>query len=292
MKIIFMGTPDFAVHTLNALTASPHEVVAVFTQPDKPRNRGKKVSFSPVKEAALVKNIPVFQPESLKNAEIPPCDCIVVAAYGVLLPESVLSLPKHGCLNVHASLLPKYRGAAPINRAIMNGETKSGITIMQMDKGLDTGNMLLKKEVKITPSMSATELHDSLAQVGGKLLVEALDSIGSLTPTEQDSSQSTHAAKLSKAECELDLSKTAAELLNHIRGLADYPCAFTRYGDKRIKIYRAVSGNVADGIPIVCGDGQTLTLTEIQPENGKRMNSKEFLMGIKNSNTNRKDIIQ
>jgi methionyl-tRNA formyltransferase len=286
MKIIFMGTPDFAVHSLNALINSPHEVAAVFTQPDKPRNRGKKVTFSPVKEAALKHSIPVFQPATKQeitetvNCQLSTVNCIVVAAYGMLLSEAVLNFPKYGCINVHASLLPKYRGAAPINRAIMNGETESGITIMQMDKGLDTGDMLLSESVPIPPDMTATELHDALAEVGGRLIVHTLDNIGTISPLKQDDSFATHAAKLTKAECELDLSKSALELYNQIRGLADYPCAYTVINGKRLKIYRAIVGDDDLGVPLKCADG-TLTLTEIQPENGKRMSATDFLKGNK-----------
>jgi methionyl-tRNA formyltransferase len=285
MKIIFMGTPDFAVHSLNALIKSKHEVAAVFTQPDKPRNRGKKVTFSPVKQAALQHNIPVYQPETKQeitetvNCQLSIVNCIVVAAYGMLLPEAVLNFPEYGCINVHASLLPKYRGAAPINRAIMNGETESGITIMQMDKGLDTGDMLMTEGVPIPPDMTATELHDVLAAVGGRLIVHTLDNIGTIIPVKQDDLRATHAAKLTKAECELDLTRPALELYNKIRGLADYPCAYTVIGGKRVKIYRAAVGNDL-GVPLKCADG-TLTLTEIQPENGKRMSAVDYMNGAK-----------
>ncbi|MCL1866037.1 MAG: methionyl-tRNA formyltransferase [Oscillospiraceae bacterium] len=288
MRIVFMGTPDFAVKSLDSLQDSPHEVAAVFTRADKPRNRGKKVAFSPVKEAALKYDIPVYQPTSLKTdesvhiiKEINP-DCIVVAAYGVILPESVLNIPKHGCINVHASLLPKYRGAAPINRCIMDGETKSGVTIMQMDKGLDTGDMLLSEEVAIHDSMTATELHDILAQVGGRLIVHTLDNIGNLTPTKQDDKQATYASMLTKTECELDCSHSAKALYNRIRGLADSPCAYTFIGDKRVKVFKAaLNADAESGIAIKCGDGETLFLTEIRPEGGKRMSAAEFLRGLR-----------
>jgi len=278
MKILFMGTPDFAVHSLNALIASQHEVTAVFTQPDKPRNRGKKVSFSPVKETALQHSIPVFHQLS-GNEELLAVDCVIVAAYGVIIPERILKLPIYGCLNIHASLLPKYRGAAPINRCIMDGENESGITIMQMDKGLDTGDMLLKESVVIDEDMTATQLHDSLAEIGGRLIVQALDNIDSLKPIKQDDNLATYAAKITKAECEIDLAKTAEQIINHIRGLADYPCAYTNYEGKRIKIYRAAEG-VAEGIVLNCSDGM-ITLTEIQPEGKKRMSASDYLRGIK-----------
>jgi methionyl-tRNA formyltransferase len=286
MKTIFMGTPDFAVSSLKALLDSKHEVAAVFTRADKPRNRGKKVTFSPVKEAALEHSIAVYQPDSLKAEEtteiikqINP-DCITVAAFGMILPESVLALPQYGCLNVHASLLPKYRGAAPINRCIMEGQTESGITIMQMDKGLDTGDILLSQRVQITPDTTASQLHDILADLGGKLLVRVLDSIGSLQPVKQDDSICTYAAMLTKSECEIDLSRRAEEVNNHIRALADYPCAYTFIGEKRVKVYRAVVGE-APGIPLKCRGGEIITLTEIQPEGGRRMNAAEYLKGNK-----------
>jgi methionyl-tRNA formyltransferase len=252
----------------------------VFTQPDKPRNRGKKITFSPVKQVALENNLTVFQPETkeelttIVNCQLSTVNCIAVAAYGMILPKSVLNFPKYGCINVHASLLPKYRGAAPINRAIMNGETESGVTIMQMDVGLDTGDMLLTEKVAISQTMTATQLHDSLAEIGGRLLVQAFDNIDSIAPIKQDDSQATYAAKITKAECELDLSRPASELYNHIRGLADYPCAYTFINGKRIKIYRAELGESV-GIPLECG----ITLTEIQPESGKRMSAADFLKG-------------
>ena len=294
MKLIFMGTPDFAVPSLTSLIKE-HEVVAVFTQPDKPRGRGNKVTFSPVKTVATEHGIPVYQPLNLKLPEthellraLAP-DCIVVAAYGVLLPQAVLDIPKYGCINVHASLLPKYRGAAPINRCIMDGETQTGVTIMQMEKGLDTGDMLLKGAVDITPDMTATGLHDVLAELGGTLIATALRDIDVLVPIKQDDNEATYAAKIQKADCEIDFTRPAEQVCNFIRGLADYPCGYCvlrDYGGKRAKVYRAeiekvsrASGNV--GIDIICGDGETVTLTEIQPDGGKRMRALDFINGYK-----------
>lgn len=278
-----MGTPDFAVHSLNAILASSHEVVAVYTRADKPRNRGKKVTFSPVKDVAVASEVPVEQPTTLKTAEALEilrgynADCIVVAAYGMILPESVLNLPKYGCVNVHASLLPKYRGAAPINRCIMEGESESGVTIMQMNAGIDTGDMLLAESVAIGSDMTASQLHDALAEVGGRLIVDALDNIGDLTHTKQDDSRSTHADKLTKVECEIDFTKSPQQICDHVRGLADYPCAFAFHEGKRLKVYRAVAGErEADGI--VMGG---VTLTEVQPEGGKRMKAVDYLRGIR-----------
>ena len=268
-----MGTPDFAAVSLNALLNSKHEVVAVYTQPDKPRNRGKKISFSPVKELALERGIPVEQPTTLKDGEALEAlrgynpDCIAVAAYGMILPQSILDLPKYGCINVHGSLLPKYRGAAPINRCIMEGQSESGITIMQMEAGLDTGAMLLHEKVDIPETMTATELHDTLAELGGRLIVQALNDIDTLVPIKQSDSEATYAAKLTKEECELDLSKPVSEVLNKIRGLADYPCAFTYHEGVRLKIYRAVQ------------ESGRVIFTEVQPEGGKRMSMEAFLRG-------------
>ena len=282
-----MGTPDFAAVSLKSLINSQHEVTAVFTRADKPKDRGKKIVFSPVKTMALEHDIPVEQPVTLKTPESFEIlkkynhDCIVVAAYGVILPQTVLDLPKYGCINVHASLLPKYRGAAPINRCIMNGETESGITIMQMDSGIDTGDMLMSGKVPVSPDMTASQLHDILAETGGKLLVQALDNIDSLVHTKQDDSLSTYAAMLTKDECRIDFSKSAEEICNHIRGLADYPCAYTFYNEKRLKVYRAVIGQVK-GICMTCGNGEIITLTEIQPEGKKRMSADDFLKGEKN----------
>ncbi|MCL2070947.1 MAG: methionyl-tRNA formyltransferase [Oscillospiraceae bacterium] len=291
MRIIFMGTPDFAVYTLNALINSAHEVVSVFTQPDKPQGRGKKVGFSSVKSAASAHGIPVVQPTTLKTVKthkdakrlfggIEP-DCIVVAAYGMILPEAILNFPKYGCLNVHASLLPKYRGAAPINRCIMEGETETGVTIMQMDKGLDTGDMLLSEKAAIGEDMNASELHDVLAELGGTLIVKVLDNIEEFKPIKQNDAESTYAAKLTKDECKIDFSRSAKEIRDFIRGLADYPCAYTFIGDKRVKVYRTVIGKMQEGIPVKCGNDEFITLTDIKPEGGKRMSAVEFLRGHK-----------
>jgi methionyl-tRNA formyltransferase len=260
-----------------------------------------------VKEVALSRNIPVEQPATLRSEEMLAIlrgyapDCIVVAAYGMILPESVLELPKYGCINVHASLLPKYRGAAPINRCIMNGESESGVTIMQMDVGLDTGDMLSAEAVPIGADMTASELHDTLAEVGGRLLVETLADIDSVKAAKQDDALSTYAEKLTKAECEIDFTRTPTEICHHVRGLADYPCAWTVYWQgvelcstraglkdscklsqdtrsseqgRRIKVYRAVAGE-AEGVRI-----GGVTLTEVQPEGGKRMSGADFLRGL------------
>lgn len=274
-RVVFMGTPDFAVKSLDALICSPYEVVGVFTGTDKPRGRGNRISFTPVKKLALERGIPVYQPATLKSTEayetlkaLNP-DVVAVAAYGLILPENILELPKFGCINVHASLLPKYRGAAPINRCIMNGEVKSGITIMRMDKGLDTGDALLSGEVDITRDMTATELGGVLAELGSRLLINALDNMETLPRVRQEHSEATYAPSIDKKECEIDLSKPPEVIYNFIRGLADYPAAYTFMGGKRIKVYRSLIKN------------NEIEFTEVQPEGGKRMSMEAFLRGLK-----------
>jgi len=275
MRVVFMGTPDFAVKSLEALIRSPYEVAAVFTRPDKPRGRGNKVSFTPVKELAVEHGIPVHQPTALKSEEVYDAlksiapDCIAVAAYGLILPANILALPEYGCINVHASLLPKYRGAAPINRCIMDGEDKSGVTIMQMDKGLDTGDMLLSEEVDIPRETTATELEGVLAELGARLLIEALDNINTLPRVKQDHSKASYASMIDKKDCEIDLSKPPEDIYNFIRGLADSPTAYTFISGKRVKVFKSV---IKEG---------KIEFTEVQPEGGKRMSMEAFLRGLK-----------
>lgn len=229
-----MGTPDFAVSALEELHKH-HNVMAVFTQPDKPKNRGKKMQAPPVKECAEKYGIPVYQPLSLRKGEdaekslellkqLAP-DCIVVAAYGQILPESILELPKYKCINIHASLLPKYRGAAPIQKCIIDGETESGVTTMLMAKGLDTGDMLMSRSVKITPDMTGGELHDSLAATGGELIIETLKACeeGTIKPVPQDDSLSCYAGLITKEMCRIDFSKNAIDVYNFIRGMSPSP---------------------------------------------------------------------
>jgi methionyl-tRNA formyltransferase len=317
-----MGTPGFAASALQALIESEHEIARVFTKPDKPKGRGNKIMFSPVKELALKHGFPVFQPVSLKNPEdietvkaIKP-DCIVVAAYGLILPEEILEL---NCINIHASLLPKYRGAAPINRVIMNGETETGITVMKMAQGIDTGDMLLSEKVSIDNEMTASVLHDILAETGAKLIIKTLELLekGGLTPVKQDASISSYAHMLKKEECRIDFSKPATEVCNFIRGLADSPCAYTFLGVQRIKIYKALRqeskfkiqdlgiqdsepgkpfpagkaclpGKIVDGSEFIvaCGNHSFIKITELQPEGGRRMKTEEFLKGINRNNIN------
>lgn len=303
MNIVFMGTPDFAVTALEALI-DKHNVMAVFTQPDKPKNRGKKMQFTPVKECAVAHNIPVYQPLSLRKGEdaeksvqilteLSP-DCIVVAAYGQILPQSVLDLPKYGCVNIHASLLPEYRGAAPIQRCIIDGKKQSGITTMQMSAGLDTGDMLMRSVVTITEEMTAGELHDSLAQKGGELIIKTLDGLenGTVVPEKQDDSLSCYAPMISKEDCRIDFSLPAENVYNFIRGMSPSPCAYTFMDGKRLKVYFAEKSEKTSQLPcgtvtdntdftVVCGDNKCIRLSSVQGEGGKRMSAKDFLRGNK-----------
>lgn len=301
MKIVFMGTPDFAVPCLKTLFESNHEVSAVFTQPDKPKGRGYKMIPTPVKKAALEYDLPVYQPSSLRKGEdaerclkvlkeIDP-DLIVVTAYGQILPKEILELPKYGCVNIHASLLPKYRGAAPINWCLLNGETKTGVTSMVMAEGLDTGDMLIKHETEIGENETYQELYDRLAEIGGKVLAETIEAIekNELVPEKQDDSLSCYSPMIRKEMSALDFSKSAMEVHNIIRGVT----GFTKLGGKRLKVYRskietkimpeAENGEIIDPetFTVKCGDGKLITFCEIQLEGSKRMNTGDFLRGRK-----------
>ena len=293
MRILYMGTPDFAVLPLQALIRAGHEVCAVITQPDKPTGRGYKMTPPPVKVAALEANIPVYQPETLRNCaiadlleELSP-ELIAVAAYGKILPEYVLNFPKFGCINVHASLLPRYRGAAPINRCLMEGEAETGVTIMYMEKGLDTGDMLAKRATPITDEDNAESLHDRLAAIGADLLVETLANLENITPEKQDDAAHTYAAMLTKSDCRIDFSRTAREVFNQIRGLSPFPGAFTTLEGKMLKVYRAeiVSGRgepgrviEGEGLTVACGEG-AVRLVELKPEGKKCMTDSQYLNG-------------
>lgn len=301
MNIIFMGTPDFAVPCLEELIKSGHKVTGVFTQPDKPKNRGQKMQFSPVKECAVAHDIPVFQPLSLRKGEDAEKsleilkehnpDCIVVAAYGQILPKAVLDLPKYGCINVHASLLPRYRGAAPIQHCIIDGEEKTGITIMYMAEGLDTGDMIIKDEVIIDERMTASILHDKLTEISGPLLLKALTQLenGTAQRTPQTDENTCYASMISKEMCRIDFTKPMAEVYNFIRGMSASPCAFTIMGGKRLKVYFAEKTDIKtdlpsgttvdDGFAVACGDGYAIRLSDIQLEGSKRMNVNDFLRG-------------
>ncbi len=301
MKIVFMGTPDFAVTVLDEILKTKHEVGIVATQPDKAKNRGKKVQYTPVKELALEHDIKVLQPEKVRGneeffAELEAYkpDMIVVVAYGQILPKEILELPKYGCINVHASLLPHLRGAAPIQRAIIEGDEETGVTIMQMAEGLDTGDMLLKESIKIG-DMNYSELHDALADIGAKLAVEALDKAekGELSPESQDDSLASYAKMIFKQDGKIDFSKEPQEVERLIRGFDPWPGAFCDYGDIVMKLWKAEplqektgekAGTVLEvsdaGIKIACGNA-ALLVSEIQVPGKKRVKVSDYLKGNK-----------
>lgn len=298
MKVIYMGTPDFAVGPLEAIIQAGHEVKAVVTQPDKPKGRGKEMAASPVKVCALKYNIPVLTPVKIKAEEAVeklreyPADIFVVAAFGQILSEEILQMPKYGCINIHASLLPEYRGAAPIQWSIIDGKKETGITIMQMDRGLDTGDILFQKKVPITPEDTGESLFDKLARTGSEFITEALLKIekGDVHPVKQDDEKSSYAKMLTKAVGKIDWNKSAVEIERLVRGLNSWPSAYTEYKGKQLKIWKAEVMPAMEGAPgtiakvtkdqvIVCtGDG-ALALEEIQLEGKKRMRTKEFLLG-------------
>ena len=296
MKIVFMGTPDFAVPSLQALLDAGHEVCAVYTQPDKPQGRKQILTAPPVKELALQYHIPVYQPATLKNEEeqeklraLAP-EVIIVVAYGKLLPKAVLDIPPRGCINVHGSLLPRWRGAAPIQWSVIAGDQKAGVTTMQMAEGLDTGDMLLTYETEIGARETAGELFDRLAQAGAELLVRTLVELDSITPRPQDDSRSCYAHMLDKQMAVIDWAKSAREIDCLIRGLSPWPVALTTLDGARLKIYAAepVSGtgkpgevlesDPKKGLTVACGAG-ALALHEVQLVGGKRMKSADFLRG-------------
>lgn len=298
MRIIFMGTPDFAVPSLEELIKSKYEVTAVFTQPDKPKGRGKKLTPPPIKEKALENNIPVFQPKSIKEPsiidkiiELSP-DMIVVVAYGQILPKKVLETPKLGCINVHASLLPKFRGAAPINWAIIKGEEITGVTTMYMEEGLDTGDMILKNEIEIG-DLTAGELHDKLSVLGAELLVSTIEQIvENKAPREkQNSDESSYAPILDKALGEINWHRSAKEIYNLIRGVCPWPTAYTTYKGNKFKIWKAKWINDdsekepgvilevnKEGIYVNTGKN-ILIIEELQFPGGKRMAVGEYIKG-------------
>lgn len=296
MRIVFMGTPDFAVPSLQALIDAGHDVCAVYTQPDKPQGRKQILTAPPVKTLALEHDIPVFQPNTLKNEdeqarlrELAP-EAIIVVAYGKLLPKAVLDIPPHGCINVHGSLLPRWRGAAPIQWAVIAGDEMAGVTTMQMAEGLDTGDMLLTYETKVGEKETAGELFDRLAQSGAELLTQTLVKLDEITPRPQDDAQSCYAHMLDKQMAVIDWSKSAHEIDCLIRGLNPWPIALTTLSGERLKVFAAekAAGNgepgtvlEADpkkGLTVACGEG-ALKLTEIQLVGGKRMKATDFLRG-------------
>lgn len=296
MNLIFAGTPEFAARALEALIAAGHNIKLVLTQPDRPAGRGMQLQASAVKQVALKHGIPVYQPEKLRDpATHDPiraveADCMVVAAYGIILPQAVLDMPRIGCLNIHASLLPRWRGAAPIQRAIEAGDAETGVTIMQMDAGLDTGAMLLKEAMTITAEDTAASLHDKLAEQGARLIVDALARYEQLTPEPQPEAGVTYAAKISKAEARIDWQLPAAEIARRIRAFDPFPGAVTESGGVVIKIWRAsetaghgTPGTVlqADGqqLVVACGEG-ALALTLLQKPGSKRLPARDFLQGF------------
>lgn len=299
MRIIFMGTPDFAVPCLETLINSEDDIVGVFTQPDKPKGRGYELTPPPVKVTALKHNIPVFQPNSMKTDDALDiindlnADLIIVVAYGKILPSKILNSVKYGCINIHASLLPKLRGSAPIQWSILNGEKETGVTSMQMNEGVDTGDMLIKKAVTITSSMTAGELHDCLSLMGAQVLKETITALknNQLKPEKQDDSLSSHAPMLSKELCPTDFSRTANDVHNHIRGLSPWPTATTKINGISVKlhksaviddIYCGTAGEVVDNnnrLVIMCGDNKCVEILELQMNGKKRMDTASFLRG-------------
>lgn len=299
MNIVFMGTPDFAVPSIKALYEAGHNIQAVFTQADKPKGRGYKLTPPPVKVFAVEKDIPVYQPQSLKNGgeeyiqvlkELAP-ECIVVAAYGKILPKEVLDIPKYGCVNVHGSLLPKYRGAGPIQWAVLNDEKTTGITTMLMGEGLDTGDILEKAETEIGENETAAELFDRLAELGAELVVHTLEGLekGEITPAKQNEEEATYAPMLNKELCPIDFNEPVRKVHKKICGLSDWPCATTTINGKRLKVYRSeiVEGKAnkepgtvvnSKDLTAACSDG-LIRFTEIQAEGSKRMKTADYLRG-------------
>ena len=293
MKLIFAGTPEFAVPALAALIAAGHEVALVLTQPDRPAGRGMKLKASPVKALALQHGLAVLQPETLKDPGVQ-ADAMIVAAYGLIIPAAVLAMPRHGCYNIHASLLPRWRGAAPIQRALLAGDVETGVTIMEVVPALDAGAMISRGSVPITERDTAQTLHDALATIGAELMVDAMMQLardGRLPATPQDESQVTYAAKLDKAEAMLDWTRPASELARRVRAFNPFPVAQTMLEGKICRIWmaqmaqgewsQAVPGTILgldDGIQVQCGDG-VLTVEALQMPGGKRLTAREFLAG-------------
>lgn len=302
MRLIYMGTPEFAVAALESIVKAGHEVIAVFTQPDKAKGRSKALVPTPVKQKAMEYDIPVYQPEKLREQEnidiinkLNP-EIIVVAAYGQILPESILNIPKYGCINIHASLLPKYRGAAPIEWSIIDGEEKTGVTTMYMEKGLDTGDMLDQVEVIITPEDTGETLHDKLATEGAGLILVTMEKLekGEAKRTKQDDSKSNYAVMLKKEMGRIDFTKSADSIERLIRGLIPWPCAYTELDGKQLKLYKAMvkpmdtsaykPGEIIEvtkkSFTIACGK-DALVIKNLQPEGKKPMDAAAFLNGNK-----------
>ncbi|MEA3404917.1 MAG: methionyl-tRNA formyltransferase [Pseudomonadota bacterium] len=302
LNIIFAGTPDFSVAPLQALLDSEHNVIAVYTQPDRPAGRGRKLTASPVKNLALQHNIPVYQPETLRNENAQQelaalnADIMIVVAYGLILPKIVLDMPKHGCLNIHASLLPRWRGAAPIQRAIESGDAESGVTIMQMDIGLDTGDMLYKVNTPIQEDDTAQTLHDRLSTLGCEALMATLEQVqnNELSPEKQDEALVTYAEKMHKAEAEIDWTQSAATIVRKIHAFNPWPVAYTQFQDKPLRILKACFAESPEkmasknspglviavekqGILISTGS-EPIWLTQVQPAGKKAMSAYDFAL--------------
>ena len=298
MQIVFMGTPQFAVPSLEALVSAEHHISAVFTQPDRPKGRGNQVSESPVKEAARKLQLPVFQPERIRRPQqlellrnLSP-EMMVVVGYGQIIPQTIIDIPRYGILNVHASLLPKYRGAAPIQWAIANGETTTGVTIMQIDAGLDTGDMLLKRSLHIGADETAPELSDRLARLGADLLVETVSQVkdGQIARTEQNEAEATYAPILKKEDGQIQWSRTADEIYSRMRGFTPWPGAYTSFRGQQLSVLWAEPSDATSTVPgqlieakrrliVGCGGGTALELTEVQLAGKKRMSGEAFLNG-------------
>lgn len=298
MRIVFMGTPAFAVEPLRRLAEDGYELAGVFTQPDKPKNRGMKLAFSPVKEYALSQGLAVFQPQSMRAPDaieqlraLRP-DLAVVAAYGQILTQEALDVPRLGCVNIHASILPRYRGAAPINWAILNGESETGVTLMHMARRLDAGDMIAVRKTPIAPDEDAEALTARLSVLGAELLSETMPALldGTAPRTAQDDAQSSYAPMLSRGLSPIDWTKSAREVVDHVRGLIPWPCAQTTLEGKALKVFRAeIAGRTSapagtltarrGGIEAACGDGQSVLITELQAEGGRRMAASAYLNG-------------
>lgn len=296
-RILFMGTPDFAEESLRKLIEEGFFVIGAVTQPDKPKGRGHRMVFPPVKELALANNIPVYQPEKLKNGEflgvleeLKP-EIIVVVAYGKILPDYILNYPEFGCINVHGSLLPKYRGAAPIQWAVLDGEKITGVTTMMMDSGIDTGDILLKEQTEIREYETSEQLFDRLAKMGGELLVKTIESLPNLKPQKQDDSICSYAPMISKEMAKIDFSKSAQEVIHHICGMNSWPMAYAFYNGETVKIISAVicddketmPGEIiglfkGKGLKVSCGE-KCIFVKEVQFPGKKRMNIEDYLRG-------------
>ncbi|EGI73303.1 methionyl-tRNA formyltransferase [Pseudoalteromonas distincta] len=297
LRIIFAGTPDFAARHLQALIQSEHQIVGVYSQPDRPAGRGKKLKASEVKELALEHNLPVFQPQSLKNdealAELTSlnADIMIVVAYGLILPKAILEAPRLGCLNVHGSILPRWRGAAPIQRAIWAGDEQTGVTIMQMDEGLDTGDMLHISRCPISTTETSASLYTKLAELGPDALIETINKLanGEITPEPQNDELANYAKKLSKEEADIDWSMSALQIERNIRSFNPWPMCFTQMGGQTVKIHQAqvmlqsgVPGQILssdkNGVVVACGE-HALCITQLQPQGKKPMAINDFLNG-------------